>query len=144
MKKYLILFIAILISRLAAGQEEAQNTFKLPAINATTVFDTTLKRLMQSPYFVVSANKEIGLIQCKFRLKDRRWFSDNSSNIIHYNLLIQADIDQSTVVNIQANNIEKKLASEYYRENDLGVSTDKRYLDPLIEFVKNGFRETDD
>lgn len=143
MKKYLILFIAILISRLAVGQEETQNTFKLPAINATTVFDTTLKRLMQSPYFVVSANKEIGLIQCKFRLKDRRWFSDNSSNIIHYNLLIQADIDQSTVVNIQANNIEKKLASEYYRENDLGVSTDKRYLDPLIEFVKNGFRGTD-
>jgi len=99
---------------------------------------------MQSPYFVVSASKEIGLIQCKFRLKDRRWCSDNSSNIIHYNLLVQADIDQSTVVNIQANNIEKKLASEYYRENDLGVSTDKRYLDPLIEFVKNGFRKTDD
>lgn len=148
MKKYLILFIAILISHLAAGQEEAQNTFKLPAINATTVFDTTLKRLMQSPYFVVSADKGSGFIQCKSMLKDGRWLSGNIGNIIHYNLLIQADADKSTIVYIQANNIEKTRSGgtntrDYY-DDDLGISTDKRYIDPLIEFVKNGFRETDD
>lgn len=144
MKRFLTI-VFILFYSVCFSQNRAENMIKINGVTEIEAFDKTLERLMQSPYFVEFSDKGSKLLQCKFMLKDKRLLSGKIGDIIHYNILFKNANDGGTLVYIQANLTEKSNSGsseikDYYN-NDLGITTDRRYIDPLFEFIRNGFKE---
>lgn len=146
MIRYLTIGFLSLISTVVLAQNAtSSNMIQIASSTPLDVYNRTLERLIESPYFLESADKESKLLKCKFVLKDNRMFSGRVGEIIHYNILFKNSNDGSTLVYIQANLTEKSKSGgveirDYYND-DLGITTDKKYIDPLFQFIRNGFEE---
>lgn len=141
-KKGILLFICIVIAKFTMGQEK-ENSFiiEIPSDNKESVFEKTLISLIKSDYFIVSTNKESGFIQCKKMLEDKRWISTTKGKVIHYNLLVSSGKTGKTDIIIQANLTDKRLtgtpANPGYFNEDLGVTDDSKYIEPIIKFLES-------
>ena len=145
MTTYITIALMLVYSMCYSQEDNKENVIKISSVTESEAFDKTLERLIESPYFVEFADKESRILQCKFMLKDRRLLAGKIGDIIHYNVLFRSTSDEGTLVYIQANRIEKSKSgsvevSDYYND-DLGITRDRKFIDPLFEFIKNGFNK---
>ncbi|MFZ4262111.1 hypothetical protein ACFRAE_08710 [Sphingobacterium sp. HJSM2_6] len=143
MKNLLLLFFVLYFTQLMAQERGENNVIKINNTSELEAFEGTLERLIVSPYFIESVDKNSRLIQCKYLLKDKRIISRKIGDIIHYNILFRNTNDGSTFIYIQANRTEKSRSggvdvSDHYND-DLGITVDKKYIDSLVQFIIKGF-----
>lgn len=113
----------------------------LPSVNQDTTFENVLHLLLSSDYFVLSADKDSGLIQCKIVRDDSKVFTKLKVDILEYNLLIRDNQDKGTRIRIQANLKQKirtvSVNNEGVYNDDDGVTKEPKYYEPLIAFLKS-------
>lgn len=142
MIKYIIsLFFVLYLTSTTLAQENSKTTIlEVASSHQDSIFDRTLSHLILSDFFVVSANKESGFIQCKLVIEDKRWISLKKGDIIHYNLLFTNENKEETKIFIQTNLTTKSIEGTYdnssYFNNDLGLTTESKYINPLVDKLK--------
>ncbi|QIH33137.1 hypothetical protein [Sphingobacterium sp. DR205] len=135
---FFILFIGLGISH---AQTNKNYVIDLPSVNQGTTFENVLHLLLSSDYFVLSADKDSGLIQCKIVKDNSKVFTKLEVDILEYNLLIRDNQDKGTRIYIQANlkqkirNVEAKKYGVYIDDN--GVTKEAKHYASLIEFLKS-------
>ncbi|OFV21277.1 MULTISPECIES: hypothetical protein [Sphingobacterium] len=133
-----ILFIGIGIS---SGQTIKNQFIDVPSTNRETTFENVLQLFLSSDYFVLSADKDSGLIKCKIVNDDSKVFTKLKVDILEYNLLIRENQDKGTRIYIQAN-LRQKIRSvsvnnDGVYNDDAGVTKKPKYYEPLITFLKS-------
>lgn len=143
MKTYILAVLILFSSKCFSQEEIIENMTIIKGITEDKVYETTLERLIKSSYFITHSDKSSKILQCKYILKNKGWFAGKSGDIIHYNILFKNTDNGDTLVYIQANKTKKSKSgsvevSDYYND-DLGIVTDKKVIDPIFQFIKNGF-----
>lgn len=137
----LLLFIFFIGLGIANAQTNKRYFVDLPSTNQDTTFEGVLHLLFSSDYFVLSADKGSGLIQCKIVMDDSKVFTKLEVDILEYNLLIRSYQDKGTRIYIQANLKQKirnvRADNRGVHHNDDGVTKKPKYYEPLIEFLKS-------
>ncbi|WP_286778706.1 MULTISPECIES: hypothetical protein [Sphingobacterium] len=136
----LLLFILFIGLGISHAQTNKNYVIDLPSVNQDTTFENVLHLLLSSDYFVLSADKDSGLIQCKIVKDDRKAFSKLEVDILEYNLLIRDSQGKGTRIYIQANlkqKIHKILNNEGIYYDDNGVTKEAKHYESLIEFLKS-------
>ncbi|WP_353096312.1 hypothetical protein [Empedobacter brevis] len=134
-----LLFIFFIGLGIAHAQTDKSYFVDLPSANQDTAFENVLQLLLTSDYFVLSTDKDSGLIQCKIVLDDSKAFTKLEVDILEYNLLIHDNPGKGTRIYIQAN-LKQKLRSVQVNNagvfnDDIGVTKKPKYYDPLIAFL---------
>jgi hypothetical protein len=140
-KKYKLIALSLFFTSTLLAQQTGKSFFiDVPSTNRDTIFERTLHSLLLSEYFVVSADKGSGFIQCKIVVDNKRILSAKKGDILHYNVLIQKVNGSNIKIYLQANLKEKVLVgsvgSTGYYNDDSGVSYDSRYYEPLLNYLK--------
>ncbi|MGV0751445.1 hypothetical protein [Empedobacter brevis] len=134
-----LLFIFFIGLGAAHAQTDKSYFVNLPSANQDTAFENVLQLLLTSDYFVLSADKDSGLIQCKIVLDDSKAFTKLEVAILEYNLLIRDNQGKGTRIYIQANLKQKirtvKVNNSGVFNDDIGVTKKPKYYDPLIAFL---------
>ncbi|WP_333887556.1 hypothetical protein [Sphingobacterium siyangense] len=133
-----ILFIGIGIS---SGQTIKNQFIDVPSTNQETTFENILHLFLSSDYFILSADKDSGLIKCKIVNDHSKVFTKLKVDILEYNLLIRENKDKGTRIYIQAN-LRQKIRSVSVNKDgvyndDAGVTKNPKYYEPLIKFLKS-------
>ncbi|MCT1530999.1 hypothetical protein M3B46_08340 [Sphingobacterium daejeonense] len=142
MIKYIIsLFLLLYLTSTTLAQENSKTTIlEVASSHQDSIFDRTLSHLILSDFFVVSADKESGFIQCKLVIEDKRWLRLKKGDIIHYNLLFSNESTKDTKIFIQTNLTTKSIQGTYdnssYFNNDLGLTPEPKYINPLVDQLK--------
>jgi len=142
MKKLkLLLFILFIGLGITNAQTKASYFVDLPSTNQDTTFENVLRLFLSSDYFVLSADKGAGLIQCKIVKDNSKVFTSLKVDILEYNLLIRENQDKGTRVYIQANLKQKirtpSVNNDGVYNDDAGVTKKPKYYEPLITFLKS-------
>ena len=136
-----LLFIFFIGLGIANAQTKTSYFVDLPSTNQDTAFEHVLHLLLSSDYFILSADKGAGLIQCKIVKDDSKVFTKLKVDIIEYNLLVRENQDKGTRVYIQANLKQKIRAVSVNNDgvynDDIGVIKKPKYYEPLITFLKS-------
>lgn len=136
-----LLFIFFIGLGITNAQTNKSYFVDLPTSNIDTTFESLLHLLISSDYFVVSADKGSGLIQCKIVNDDSKAFTKLKADILEYNLLIRSNQDKGTRIHIQANLKQKirdvKVGAQGVYYDDAGVTKKPKYYEPLIEFLNS-------
>ncbi|MGJ1348477.1 hypothetical protein ACR789_18450 [Sphingobacterium siyangense] len=136
-----ILFIGIGISN---GQTIKNQFIDIPSTNREATFENVLQLFLSSDYFVLSADKDSGFIQCKIVKDDSKVFTSLNVDILEYNLLIRENQDKGTRIYIQANLKQKKRSVSVNNDgvynDDIGVTKKPKYYEPLITFLKSNLK----
>ncbi|ADY50974.1 hypothetical protein Pedsa_0392 [Pseudopedobacter saltans DSM 12145] len=136
-----LLFIFFIGLGIANAQTDKSYFLDLPSTNQDTTFEKVLHLLLSSDYFVVSADKSSGLIQCKIVMDDSKVFTKLEVDILEYNLLTRNNQDKGIRIYIQAN-LKQTIRSVGVNSNrgytdDNGVAKKPKYYEPLIAFLKS-------
>lgn len=140
MKAFKLLLIIFLIGSGIAKAQTNKNYFvDLPSANQDSTFESVLQLIISSDYFVLSADKSSGLIQCKIVIDDSKVFTKLKVDVLEYNLLILDNKSKGTRIYIQAN-LKQKIRSAKVNDNgvyidDEGVTKKSKYYEPLIAFL---------
>ncbi len=133
------LFLLLMTSGTVYGQTENKFSIDIFSSDQRTVFENTLRLLLNSDYFVQSVNKEAGFIQCKALVPDNRWLSKKDGSIIEYNLLIRT-VEKGVRIDFQANLTEKirmgSVGNVVNFVDDQGVTRDARYYNELMRYLR--------
>ncbi|MBZ4187632.1 hypothetical protein [Niabella beijingensis] len=139
----LLLFIFFTATGIANAQTNKNHFVDLPSPHQDTTFERVLQLLLSSDYFVLSADKSSGLIQCKIVMDDNKSkvFTKLKIDILEYNLLIQNNRNKGSRIYIQAN-VKQKIRSPKVNDDgiyidDNGVTKNPKYYDPIIAFLKS-------
>jgi len=142
MKALRSLFFIFLFG-LSMANAQTKNSFFLdiPFNNQDTVFENVLSLLFSSDYFVLSADKGAGLIQCKIVKDNSKVFTSLKVDVLEYNLLIRENLNKGTRISIQANLYQKSRSVSVNNDgvymDDVGVTNKSKYYEPLISFLKS-------
>ena len=136
-----LLFIFFIGFGITNAQTNKSYFVDLPSTNQDTTFENVLHLLLSSDYFVLSADKGSGLIQCKIIMDDSKVFTKLKVDVLQYNLLIRDNQDKGTRIYLQANFKQKirtaRVNNEGVFTDDKGVTNKTEYYEPLIEFLKS-------
>ncbi|MGJ1538034.1 hypothetical protein ACR784_23725 [Sphingobacterium multivorum] len=142
MKKLKSLVFILLIGVGICNAQTGKNHFiDLPSTDPKTTFENVLQLFLSSDYFVLSADKHSGFIQCKIVNDDSKVFTKLKVEILEYNLLIRENQDNGARIYIQAN-LKQKIRSASVNNDgvysdDIGVTKKPKYYEPLITFLKS-------
>ena len=142
MKKLKSLVFILLIGLGICNAQTNDNHFiDLPSTDPETIFENVLQLFLSSDYFVLSADRGSGLIQCKIVNDDSKVFTKLKVEILEYNLLIRENQDKGTRIYIQANLKQKSRSPSVNNDgvynDDVGVTKKPKYYEPLITFLKS-------
>lgn len=136
-----LLFIFFIGFGITNAQTNKSYFVDIPSTNQDTTFENVLHLLLSSDYFVLSADKGSGLIQCKIIMDDSKVFTKLKVDVLEYNLLIRDNQDKGTRIYLQANFKQKirtaRVNNEGVFTDDGGVTNKTKYYEPLIEFLKS-------
>lgn len=139
----LLLFIFFIGTGIANAQTNKNYFVDLPSAHQDTTFERVLQLLLSSDYFILSADKSSGLIQCKIVMTDSKSkiFTKLKIDILEYNLLIQNNRNKGSRIYIQAN-FKQKIRSAKVNDDgiyidDNGVNQNPKYYEPFIAFLKS-------
>jgi|GEM_PF-464757 len=140
-KKYRLLIISFFFTSSLLAQHTGDSFYiDIPFVSRDTVFKRTLQSLLLSEYFITSADRDAGFIQCKIVVNNKRLLSAKKGDILNYNILIQNGDSGNIKIYLQANLKEKMIVGSVgnagYYNDDNGVSYDSRYYEPLINYLK--------
>jgi len=136
-----LVFILLIGLGICNAQTNKRHFIDLPSTDPKMTFENVLQLFLSSDYFVVSADKGSGLIQCKIVKYDRKVFSSLKVDILEYNLLIRENQDKGTRIYIQAN-LKQKIRSvsvnnDGVYNDDVGVTKKPKHYEDLIAFLKS-------
>ncbi|HAU54324.1 MULTISPECIES: hypothetical protein [Sphingobacterium] len=139
----LIIFIGLGIAN-AQSNNKNKYVIDLPTTSRDTTFENLLHLLVASDYFVVSADKSSGFIQCKTVKDDSKVFTSLKVDILEYNLLIRENKDKGTRIYIQANLKQKtrtvSVNNDGVYNDDIGVTKKPKHYEPFIEFLESNLK----
>lgn len=134
---YLIFLLLIFCPVSTFSQSEIKRKLEITNYPGSKqkLFDSVVKNLHSSEFFIISLDRESFLIQCKIVNLNTNKLGKSLGYTVFYNLLIEESSENEYLISVQVNPISITLNNTAYFPVDLGVSSKFQFFEPIINFL---------